>query len=150
MNIVEKKMNLFDIGNEYYLAHCISSDFALGAGIAKEFRNRGVADTLTRDYHKSLWRGKGYCLYTPIDNFKGVFNLVTKQSYWLKPTYATLTESLENMKRHILDRTDSTETIKLAMPYIGCGLDRLTWSKVKPIICDVFSDMDIDIVICYL
>jgi len=33
MNIVEKKLNLFDIGVEYYLAHCISSDFALGKDI---------------------------------------------------------------------------------------------------------------------
>nr|AWI67056.1 Macro domain [Anaeromyces contortus] len=143
-------MNLFDIGNEYYLAHCISCDFALGKGIAKEFRNRGVAKALNHDYQKSLWEGKGYCFYTPLNDFKGVFNLVTKQKYWMKPTYETLTQSLENMKRHILDHSDGSEVVKLAMPLIGCDLDRLTWSKVKEIINDVFAELNIDITICYL
>ena len=33
----EIKEDLFKNKNEYYLAHCISKDFALGAGIAKDF-----------------------------------------------------------------------------------------------------------------
>lgn len=32
--------NLFDCPKEYYLVHCISGDYALGAGIAKEFNRR--------------------------------------------------------------------------------------------------------------
>ena len=36
MKIVEKKMNLFDTPNRFMLAHCVSVDFTLGAGIAKE------------------------------------------------------------------------------------------------------------------
>lgn len=32
--------NLFDCPKDYYLAHCISGDYALGAGIAKEFVHR--------------------------------------------------------------------------------------------------------------
>ena len=39
---------------------------------------------------------------------------------------------------------------KLAMPKIGCGLDRLQWDKVYDIICDVFKDTDVDILICEL
>ena len=44
MNLTEKKMNLFDVPENCYLVECISSDFALGAGIAKEFRKRGCVD----------------------------------------------------------------------------------------------------------
>lgn len=40
MTFTEKNMDLFSVPNDYYLAHCISADFALGAGIAVEFNKR--------------------------------------------------------------------------------------------------------------
>ena len=40
MTIKEIKKDLFTMPNDYALAHCISADFALGAGIAKEFDKR--------------------------------------------------------------------------------------------------------------
>lgn len=42
MIIKEVKKDLFTVSDDYALVHCISADFALGAGIAKEFRNGGV------------------------------------------------------------------------------------------------------------
>ena len=39
---------------------------------------------------------------------------------------------------------------KLAMPLIGCGLDKLEWNRVKDVIEDVFDDTDVEILICYL
>ena len=37
---------------------------------------------------------------------------------------------------------------KIAMPHIGCGLDRLEWPKVRNIIQEVFHDDGIEILIC--
>ena len=37
---------------------------------------------------------------------------------------------------------------KIAMPVIGCGLDRLEWSKVSEIIKEVFECTDIEILVC--
>ena len=37
MNITFENRDLFTVPQGYYLAHCISADFALGAGIAKKF-----------------------------------------------------------------------------------------------------------------
>ena len=37
MKYLEIRDDLFKYDKEYYLVHCISRDFALGAGIAKEF-----------------------------------------------------------------------------------------------------------------
>lgn len=37
MIYTEKNGDLFSASREYYLAHCISGDYALGAGIAKIF-----------------------------------------------------------------------------------------------------------------
>ena len=45
---------------------------------------------------------------------------------------------------------DFNATTKLAMPKIGCGLDRLDWDEVYDIICEVFEDTDVEILICEL
>lgn len=40
------------------------------------------------------------------------------------------------------------EPVKLAMPRIGCGLDRLQWVKVKEIIEEVFANTNVEILVC--
>ena len=40
MKYLEIRDDLFKYDKEYYLVHCINRDFALGAGIAKEFDKR--------------------------------------------------------------------------------------------------------------
>ena len=37
MILKEEKRNLFEVDDKYYLAHCISEDCAMGAGIAVDF-----------------------------------------------------------------------------------------------------------------
>ena len=49
--------------------------------------------------------------------------------------------------RSIADKEGVT---KIAMPKIGSGLDKLNWLQVQTIILDVFKDMDIEIVVCYV
>jgi len=148
--IIEKQMDLFDSPANCYLAHCISSDFALGAGIAKEFRNRGVAKTLNTRYPNEHWVNTGHCLPTEIPGFKGAFNLVTKQFYYNKPTYLSLTQALDALKTELYESDLLNEDLVLAMPRIGCGLDRLSWPEVKRIIDQTFEDYDFKILICYL
>lgn len=139
MTITTVNKDLFTMPQGYYLAHCISADFALGAGIAKAFDSvYNMRFKLFRQYPDYEYNGGDALL---IDN---TFNLVTKQKYWHKPTYDSLREALEMMKEQL----DFLGATKLAMPKIGCGLDRLSWDQVYDIICEVFEDMDIDIVIC--
>lgn len=40
MEFREEKRDLFSVPDDYYLAHCISADFAMGKGIAVEFNRR--------------------------------------------------------------------------------------------------------------
>lgn len=139
MTITTVNKDLFTMPQGYYLAHCISADFALGAGIAKAFDSvYNMRFKLFRNYPDYEYNGGDALL---IDN---TFNLVTKQKCWHKPTYESLREALEMMKEQL----DFLGATKLAMPKIGCGLDKLSWSQVYDIICEVFEDMDIDIVIC--
>jgi O-acetyl-ADP-ribose deacetylase (regulator of RNase III) len=50
------------------------------------------------------------------------------------------------MKELIIDLSIT----KLAMPKIAAGLDRLDWDAVLSIICEVFEDTDVEILICEL
>ncbi|WP_435171849.1 hypothetical protein [Paenibacillus glycanilyticus] len=38
---------------------------------------------------------------------------------------------------------------KLAMPQIGCGLDKLQWGKVREIITEVFEHTEVEIIVCH-
>ena len=141
MTITTEKRDLFTMPQGYYLAHCISADFALGAGIAKVFDEvYNMRFKLFRNYNNYEYTSGDALL---VDN---VYNLVTKRKCWHKPTYDSVREALEMMKEQ-LDFADAT---KLAMPKIASGLDRLEWSKVYEIICEVFEDTDVEIVICEL
>lgn len=141
MTITTEKRDLFTMPQGYYLAHCISSDFALGAGIAKTFDSvYNMRFKLFRNYPDYKYNGGDALLIA------NVFNLVTKDKYWHKPTYDSLREALEMMK----EQMDFVGATKLAMPKIGCGLDKLSWNQVYDIICEVFEDTDIEVVICEL
>lgn len=144
MQLTEYKKDLFKVEPDNYLVHCISSDFAMGAGIAISFRDRGVKQYLLNHYPSNYWKGIGYSLLSPIKGYNGVFNLITKDRYYMKPTYKTIREALTDMKSKL--PTDC----KIAMPYIGCGLDKLEWDQVKNIIIEIFNDTDIEISVCRL
>lgn len=141
--ITIEKRDLFTVSQGYYLAHCISADFTLGAGIAKKFDEvYNMRFKLFRDYDQEVDDCKefvGEALL--IDN---VFNLVTKVRYFHKPTYDTLRDSLKSMKAQCEDMA----VTKVAMPKIGCGLDRLDWNQVYEMIEEIFEDSNVDILIC--
>ena len=147
MTLTEKYMDLFTVGPGYVLAHCISADFVMGAGIAKQFTDKGVKDTLLNKYTPNQWDGKGYirvCSMTNNNTPYTVANLITKQYVHDKPTYEMIEQSLVELKNYLVSRT----IMRLAIPRIGCGLDGLDWNKVESIIKKVFKNTMIDILVC--
>jgi hypothetical protein len=139
MTFTEIKGNLFDRElepSEYYV-HCISRDYACGAGIAKEFKKRY---NLTPDV---LTAGRVYGNLSIVSN---VFNLITKNKYWQKPTYASLSGAVDNMRKCC----EAMGIKTLVMPKIGCGLDRLSWKNVKKMLKEIFEDTNIAIEVYYL
>lgn len=140
MTIEYKKGDLFTAGDEYYLAHCISADFALGAGIAKQFTARLDMKNRLKTEYGDISTGDRVGRVFTVDR---VFNLVTKSRYFHKPTYETLKKCLEEM-RDIMEQQDIK---RLAMPKIGCGLDKLKWECVESIIGDVFGGTDVEIAV---
>lgn len=135
----EEVRDLFTVPQGYMLAHCISADFNLGGGIARQFcEHYNMKERLMNGYGADF---SEVGISLQIDN---VHNLVTKRYVKDKPTYADLKKALEDMKVEM--ELDGQK--KVAMPRIGCGLDGLDWGIVKAIIKDVFEDTDIEILIC--
>ena len=141
----EEYRDLFSVSEDYYLAHCISADFGMGAGIAIQFNKRfNMKNKLIKNYPTYIDKFR-------IDGAHGdcilqdkVFNLITKERYWDKPTYTLLFEALQQMYK----LCDMSGIKKVAMPTIGAGLDKLDWDKVSTLIKDVFKDTDIEILVC--
>lgn len=134
-------MNLFEVDDKYYYAHCISADFEMDAGIAVDFKKKFHMKSKLQN----MWKGQtpDYPQAILIDK---VFNLITKAKYYGKPTYKTIEVAIQDMQEICVQ-----ENIKyLAMPKIGCGLDRLSWDKVRKILSETFKDTDIEILVCSL
>lgn len=137
-SLTEEQGNLFNAEPHYALAHCISSDAKMGAGIAKQFTEK-YPDM--RNHLQMLPLAVGDVASYATKDGRLVFNLVTKRFYYEKPTYITLKESLIEMRKVAEDKGITY----IAMPTIGSGLDKLDWEKVKEVIEQVFGSSDIQI-----
>lgn len=143
----EEEMDLFDAPEDYYLVHCISADFALGAGIALEFERRfGLREKLKETYngYTDFWDIVDPNKYGDCIRIGRVMNMVTKRKCYDKPKYDALYAALRIMKK----LCSQYRIKKLAMPKIGCGLDGLRWNIVSRLIKKTFEDTDIEILIC--
>ncbi|KAJ8016731.1 hypothetical protein DPEC_G00010400 [Dallia pectoralis] len=114
--------DLFSCGEEEALAHCISQDCRMGAGIAVVFKNKFGGEAELKEQKKV----PGQCAVLKRDKHF-VYYLITKKKYNHKPTYNSLRQSLEDMKSHCL----RNRVTAISMPRIGCGLDRLKWDIVE-------------------
>ena len=151
MKLIEVNGDLFSEpytkGEDIYV-HCVSSDFALGAGIAKIFREKFPIfverkQEMIRKFPKAKLSG----LFSVASNGYIIVNLVTKKNYWDKPTYETMETSLRSLRQYIMQRPHIKRVL---MPRIGCGLDRLDWSRVRVMIENILEKVDVEVKVFYL
>ncbi|XP_043543124.1 ADP-ribose glycohydrolase OARD1-like isoform X1 [Chiloscyllium plagiosum] len=132
------KGDLFSCPEKDALAHCISEDCEMEAGIAVLFKKKyGCVDEL-RNQKKKI--GEAAVLQK---DQRYIYYLITKKVASDKPTYDDLQSSLKAMKNHCL----SNGVLQISMPKIGCGLDNLEWDKVSAIIQEVFKNTKIIITV---
>jgi len=135
MKYLEIHRDVFTMDEKYFLAHCISSDAKMGAGVAIKFN---------REFKLSHLRNETLLVGGCVKSGR-ILNLITKLNYWDKPTRYDFNTSLKSMKNCALKHG-----IKyIAMPQIGSGLDRLPWSESRQAIEKIFEDTDIEIVVCF-
>ena len=123
------------------IAHCITADYSLGAGLAKDLDEKYNLKS------QLMNMGTGVCpdcLLIKEDDLT-IFNLVTKTNRYDKATYENLEEALVNMKQQMID--ENIETVYV--PQLGCGKDRLNWDMVKSILKKLF-DKDKEHHVCVL
>lgn len=147
MTYTEITKDLFTMPDDYYLAHCISADFKMGAGIAVQFNKHFDMKNILTTKHPKYYdyfvnhRIGGDCI------LEGrVLNIITKELYYNKPTIITMMIALVKLKQVCLENNIK----KIAMPTIGCGLDGLKWEIVSKTIQDTLRNTDIEIVVCKL
>ncbi|KAJ1521745.1 hypothetical protein ONE63_003381 [Megalurothrips usitatus] len=114
------------------LAHAVSSDFHMSAGIAVDFKKCfGRVDEL-------LAQGKGVGEVAYLKHKSTyVFYLITKKHYSNKCI------SLNNVFSclvHLNHLCTSLGVREVSMPRIGCGLDLLKYSDILPRVCAAFQD----------
>lgn len=144
-NLIEHYDSIKDKSSKPIIIHCISNDFALGAGIAKQLDDRFHI----KDIRQSLIETEGNIrtkvgdAYTTTTNQNDIIiNLITKERYFHKPTYKTMELCLQSLNNNIIKGQDN---IKIFMPRIGCGLDRLDWYMVSELIKENISNADITV-----
>ncbi|XP_061590727.1 ADP-ribose glycohydrolase OARD1 [Cololabis saira] len=130
--------DLFSCPADEALAHCISEDCHMGAGIALLFKRKFKGVPELKEQNKV----QGQCAVLT-RNQRFIYYLITKKKYSQKPTYDSLRQSLEDMRAHCVDN----KVMGISMPRIGCGLDRLQWPKVSEILEEVFKDTNITITV---
>ena len=79
-------------------------------------------------------------------NQRSIFYLITKKNSRDRPSY----EDFEKTVQELVNKCLVHNVKSISMPRIGCGLDGLSWDKVRPIIQNAFSLTDIDVTIYYL
>ena len=129
--------NVFDCKDS--IAHCVSADFKMSAGIGRRFKRKFLTKYPTNldNFYTPLWPQ-----WLP-ETRRYLYHLVTKQKSFNKPTYSTLRASLERMRTH----AENINISRNSMPCIGTGLDQLDWAKVKLLIQETFRTSPVQVVV---
>ena len=90
----------YDKNNDIYV-HCVSSDFVMGKGIAKSFKDK-YPELRKKEILVEKFKSSRFETLLIVRTKKvNVANLVTKKYFFNKPSYRTLEESLLDLKYYI-------------------------------------------------
>lgn len=128
-----------DMPEEYALGHCVAKDMRMSAGIAVYFKRKFGRVGELMDQRLNV----GSVAYLQ-ENDRFIYYLITKELSNQKPTYNRITSAITKLRDLIVQHGVK----KLAIPRIGCGLDKLDWSIVRGIIENVFQNVVCTIKIC--
>ncbi|KAJ8911550.1 hypothetical protein NQ315_012803, partial [Exocentrus adspersus] len=137
----EEQRDLFQVPNEFALAHCVAQDLKMSRGIAATFKQRfGRVDEL-RDQKPEV----GEVVQLGEDKTgRNILYLITKELSYQQPTYQDVWASLVDLRDALL----SQNITKLAIPKLACGLDGLNWRVIRSMLEVIFRFTGIKILVC--
>ena len=127
------------------LVNTVNCKGVMGKGIALEFKRR--FPDCHRQYDKTCREGKlkpGGLVYVERNNLfgdKDIVHFATKDHWRGKSRIEWIDMGLANLVRELQNRHISS----VAIPTLGCGLGRLKWEDVKPLIEKYFADSGIEV-----
>ncbi|CAG8512277.1 5096_t:CDS:1 [Ambispora gerdemannii] len=141
-NFQERQGDLFtDSPPTNALVHCVSQDFNMGGGIAREFRNRFNSIKELKSQRKKV----GQVAYLNRDG-RYLFYIITKRRVNEYPTCENFMRGLIEL-RHVCEKFGVKG---LCMPRIGTGIDKLSLDFVRESVKHVFDGSDIQITMFFL
>ena len=118
--------------SEDSLAHCISSDLKMSAGITRSFKHK---------FPYNFPESTNSPLFVQQLDDRFIYHLVTKKRFFQKPTYDSLRQSLEAMINH----ANNHKVTHNSMPKAACGLDRLECHKFERLIRKICAQSSLTI-----
>ena len=134
--VIEQQGYLLDFPHS--IAHCISADFKLGAGLAKQIKEKFPSYFPTQKEYKQQVLHAQY-----LGHDKFVFHLIVKPRYFHKPTYRSLRKAILALR----DQMNFYRIDKLGIPHLSCGLDKLDWTEVQKVIHETFKDSKLELTV---
>ena len=132
-------LDMFDKGEFDVIAHGANCQSKMGAGIAKQIKER-YPDAYYADLYD--WRlpemKLGSLSWT---NDRSIFNLYTQYDLGKDARISALCNALAQFNLIV------SKDLKIGLPQIGCGIGGLEWSVVKAIIQKYLKDYDVTVVI---
>ena len=123
------------------IGHCISADNRMSKVFADFLFHKipGVRSTFRK---AKLFNGQVFRFWDSTGK-RFIYNLVTKERFCHKPNLSTPSKTLEAMKVHAYTNWVSTTVI----PNLGCGRDQMSWQEVVKLLCDIFANGFVQIVV---
>lgn len=142
-------ISLLDAPKDYAIVQCISADCAMGVT-----SNGKEIPCLALEIRKSYPSIVDFCKsrnpvvggvvsYVAPDN-RVIFNLVTKDLYYVKQTQRTMYRSLVALRA----LATSENIFKIAVPRLGSGLDKLNWTDVSEMISETLESYFFEVLLC--
>ena len=121
------------------IAHCVSSDFEMGIGVAKVLAD--LEPEMREDLRHEFPRKKNKCDFKPmVVSYKDtIWNLVTKYRYFNKPTVTEVRECLIELRETLHVQFGVANVKYISMPMIASGADKIPWDITKALLEEIFE-----------
>jgi O-acetyl-ADP-ribose deacetylase (regulator of RNase III) len=137
-------LNIFDAGDVQMIAHGCNCFTTMGAGIARQIKDR----------YPDAYYADRYCTMTSLEklgNFSSniddtVFNLYTQYHLGPNASLDAIKMAFYKLNTYFIEEYTRNHGFILGIPLIGCGIGGLAWDDVEPIIKKQITEVDILVV----